>query len=552
MPSRPPLPLGPPSPTGPSVPRTPSRARRTALAIALALPVAAAACLPWLLAGRPPASPADHRLTPPVGFWYWTSRWEPSPASRRALETVHGVPLFVKAGTFTLAPAPAPTAAVPPTEASAPGILADATAFPDDSPPPALPVHLVYSFAPGLLSRFGGLAPAALAAAVARRYLADRAALVPRGWGVQGIQLDLDAPTRLLPRYVTLLAALRSVLPAGDSLSITSLVTWLGHVSFRDLAARADFHCPMPFGDRIPQRLEDAGSISAPGLVEQAIAGAEAVGRPYYLGLPTYGYAQVFDERARLLAVEGRLALDALSEERSVRWSESSPPDGPAPNGDVLSTFLVERPCRVGTIGLLAGWRVRFDTWTADGLARRFAAVAAAVGPACRGLLLFRLPAQRDPLVLDAEVALAAARGGPPAPRARLTLRRTGGSSVRIGLVNEGKIPSAASPASIEVRLSWRGAGLAAFGRGGFEQVETLAGEARSSRLLADTLRFRENLLAAGEHVESAEVELATASKATPTSADAPRARATGRLRWPDGRWEELPPASLELPEVRR
>lgn len=528
-----------PSPGEPALPRRPRRRAALAAAVAGGLVLALVIALTAL---RPAARAAGPL---PLGFWYWTSRWAPSPEARRALAAGSQVPLFVKAATFTVAASGATdasgaTGATDATGATNATVVQEATAFPsDERPPTGTAVHLVYSFAPAFLAALGDLDPAAIAHAVATRYAADRAALAQAGWAVGGLQLDLDAPTRLLPRYAALLAELRPRLPAADRLSITSLVTWIGTRAFRDVAARVDFHCPMPFGDRIPQRIEDTRSISPLALVDVAIARSEALGRPYFLGLPAYGYGLVFDPEGRLASVEGRLALDAVAREEGIALVEAAG-RGAGDNGDVQPLFEVLRPTLVEGIGLRPGWRIRFDTWTASGIAARLRHVAETAGPACRGVLVFRLPTARDPLVVGPETVRAAAAGRLPPARARLVLRRADARSVAVEVANEGPIPTAVAAAAVQVDLTWGGLGLAAFGRGGFDGVETRAANEPASRLRADALRLEKRFLDAGAHVHSA--RLAFAVPGAPAWVEA-----RGRVTWPDGRAEELAPVALDL-----
>src|SRR5919199_1382497 len=75
--------------------------------------------------------------------------------------------------------------------------------------PRALPLHLIYNATPDLLAQLERLDEASLARLAADTLRADTERATRDGAHVVGLQLDLDVPTRLLPRYARVLRLLR-------------------------------------------------------------------------------------------------------------------------------------------------------------------------------------------------------------------------------------------------------------------------------------------------------------------------------------------------------
>ena len=111
---------------------------------------------------------------------------------------------------------------------------------------------------------------------------------------VQGVQLDMDCPTADLAVYASFLHALRAKLP-NTPLSITTLPTWLDQSTFANVVKGLDyFVLQVHFLDK-PKTVEDPITLCNVKRVPRWMEKASALGVPYYVALPTYGYRVYFD-----------------------------------------------------------------------------------------------------------------------------------------------------------------------------------------------------------------------------------------------------------------
>ena len=160
---------------------------------------------------------------------------------------------------------------------------------------PKIPIrtlHLVYRFDGGGVHRALDDDPASAAGRIARAYSEDAARAKEQGWRVAGVQLDLDCPTRRLPRYGEMLARLRGGI-GRKSLSITGLGTWLGGDVSAALRS-VDFWCPQLYEFETPRELSGLTPLSSAGRIEALRPKLEALGVPYRVGIAAHGQALVY------------------------------------------------------------------------------------------------------------------------------------------------------------------------------------------------------------------------------------------------------------------
>jgi hypothetical protein len=127
---------------------------------------------------------------------------------------------------------------------------------------------------------------------------------------VAGIQLDYDCPTAGLMDYRQLLMQLMVRYPHWQW-SITTLPTWFNKsVAFKKLVANLDYFVLQVYTFERPSQANLAiiNTARIPGYLQQAAS----VNAPFYLALPTYGYAVVFDEQGHFVGLE--------AETESYRW----------------------------------------------------------------------------------------------------------------------------------------------------------------------------------------------------------------------------------------
>ncbi|HOE65834.1 MAG TPA: DUF3142 domain-containing protein [Candidatus Hydrogenedentes bacterium] len=153
----------------------------------------------------------------------------------------------------------------------------------------------------------------AIIASVARK--AD-AASKAAGAQMSGIQLDYDCPTSKLETYGETLAAIRGELGSEcGALSITALPAWLRSRSCSRTCRQADFFVLQIHALQRPTTLDAPLVLYETRRFYAYLRGASRIGTPFFVALPTYGYAITFDEQGNFV----RLAAE---------WGNSPPAAG--------------------------------------------------------------------------------------------------------------------------------------------------------------------------------------------------------------------------------
>jgi hypothetical protein len=124
-----------------------------------------------------------------------------------------------------------------------------------------------------------------------------------KGVQIVGVQLDYDCPTSRLTDYRKLLTYLITHHPKWIW-SITTLPTWLSHADFKKLVARLNYFVLQVYTFERPEQLGDDIAIVHTTQVYNYIKQVSNIKTPYYLALPTYGYAVIFDEYGRFVGLE--------------------------------------------------------------------------------------------------------------------------------------------------------------------------------------------------------------------------------------------------------
>ena len=324
-------------------------------------------------------------------FWAWRDEMPANADVERAATEARARELFLRAGQFDVG------------REGSRRIRAATGQFPR-----ALPLHLIYNATPDLLAQLERLDEAALAQLAADTFRADSERAMRDGATVVGLQLDLDVPTRLLPRYARMLRLLRAQLPTSTRLSITGLPTWMQSPALADVLTATDFWIPQCYGAMIPARLEEVAPIATPASVARSVARARELHHPFYAGLAAYGYALLYTQSGAALELRGdidpaRIAHDPnfeLLERRALTDDahKSSTPDDPAasPASCWRYVFRARRDAVTAGLAVRAGDKLMLEAPSAALLRACARAVRAEAGPQLLGLCIFRLPAADD------------------------------------------------------------------------------------------------------------------------------------------------------------
>ncbi|HJR08029.1 MAG TPA: DUF3142 domain-containing protein [Pyrinomonadaceae bacterium] len=316
--------------------------------------------------------------------------------------------------------------------------------------PRALPLHLVYNGTRTLLNAFERVDETALADAIAATFKLDSERAAREGARVDGIQLDFDVPTRLLPRYERVLRALCVQLPPDTQLSITGLPAWMQSASLARTLDAVAFWIPQCYGASIPQRLEDVVSISSPELVAACVAGARRLGRPFYAGLAAYGYAILYSERGALVELRGDLDPAAVARDPNFELIERRPfASNDASSDDAHAATAREWRYVYRALGdglfdnlkIRAGDRLLLDVPAAETLRAYARAAREQGGRNLLGLCIFRLPAKDDPTNLTLPQIAAALADRPTVINTNIKLETVDAQAnrLRINATNDGE-----------------------------------------------------------------------------------------------------------------
>jgi Protein of unknown function (DUF3142) len=379
--------------------------------------------------------------------------------------------------------------------------------------PRAVDLHLVYNGTRTLLGQLESIDEASLAAVISSSYLQDRERATKDQAAVAGIQLDIDVPTRLLKRYAKLLHSLRSSLPAGTTISITGLPTWMNSEDLPEVLKETDFWIPQCYGAEIPQRLSDVTPIASPREVTAAVSRARRLGKPFYAGLAAYSYVLLYGRDERLVFVRGDMDPALIANDSNLEFVQRNPFDTPADKvaSEWRYIYRVKKDCVIDDLVLLGGELLVVDVPTTESLRASARAVREAAGDQLLGICIFRLPSGDDLAALPlARVAAAVkdfALSTEPKLEAKVTDAKDGQSVVSITLADS-SIAGALLNDSIKVDVSVESGAARVVNADGYKSVESLCSSISAapqpcSERLANTFRLRAHALPAGRALEA-------------------------------------------------
>ena len=224
----------------------------------------------------------------PVAFWAWRTESPGSADIRAAVEKAHAQVLFLRAGQIDYQ------------DGNLRRIRPLAGSFPKD-----IKLHLVYNTTRAVLEQLEAIDPQTLAAQIARDFREDSERARRDGAEVRGLQLDIDFPTRLLPRYERTLNALRKELQPGTELSITGLPTWMESPTLMSVLRNVDFWVPQFYGAEIPTHSSQLIPISSPQSITYFVNKARQIDKPFYAGLAAYSVALLYSSSGSLITLRG-------------------------------------------------------------------------------------------------------------------------------------------------------------------------------------------------------------------------------------------------------
>jgi hypothetical protein len=456
------------------------------------------------------ASVPETRIASPldVSFWYWNTPFRLSQKETSQLKDIGVKRLFVRGGTFT----------------HGYGLMEPQQWSGSGSP---FKIDLVFNFDSGLLKHFSALEPKDASTRMATAVNVSLRKAMKAGVRVEGVQFDIDCPTRLLPKYAELLGDIRPKigLNAPWKLSVTGLSSWMGTDGLRQVADKVDFLAPQFYESDIALESDDVRPIGDLHAIRRGLPLANELGKPVYAGLATYGRALLYDPAGHLAGVYHGLQPEDALRHPYLRFQSVAPvrESGSATNlGEDHLALLATGPSAEAR-----GYKLIYDLPTSALLAQELEAVYRAAPANCHGVILYRLPQDQDGMALSLDTVTSVLRGKHPSARISLEVNArqdpwslvdtkgvTRASQVRVLAQNRGDAATGIGPGGLQVLVAWPHMGIDEIAKGDFDATtagrynpETGSFQARPPAEANAVLLTRSRLLS-GEKCESGVIEM--------------------------------------------
>lgn len=258
---------------------------------------------------------------------------------------------------------------------------------------------------------------------------------VSNGVRLAELHLDFDSTEQQLPGYGEWLRALKDDF-RDCRLAFTALPAWLRRAEFPAVAASADGYILQVHSFARPKNYAEDFSLCNPLLAESAVNRAAALGFPFTIALPSYGYSVAFDPAGNYLGISAESDRD---------W----------PAGSRLK-------------------EIRASPRELSVLVTRWQRLAP---PHCQGIIWYRLPVPGDRRNWSWPTLQSVMRGETPAPVVQLSMIWRDSGLVEFQLGNTGQDETYLTG---KVVLKWSGARLlAGDALRGFELIDSEPGHAQ-------------------------------------------------------------------------
>jgi hypothetical protein len=327
----------------------------------------------------------------PVAFWAWRIQTPSDDEIGSAFSKTHAKILFLHAGQIDLS------------DGIAKRIRPVSGKFPTTAE-----THLVYNGTRAFLTNFEQTDIDAIAETIAENFRADQMRAQSDEANVNGIQLDLDIPTRLLPRYAHLIQRVRKLLPADTTLSITGLPTWADSAYIHEVLDEVDFWIPQCYGLTIPKFVEEKIPVSSANEVARIIAKVRLLNKPFYAGLSAYSYAILYARDGSLLELRGDIDPALAGQNADLELVESGTFGRDNRDSQMRYVYRAKNDLVLDGLIIGAGESLVFDLPSAASLRASAKAVRENAGEKLLGICIFRLPTVDDKTTLDVGAITAA------------------------------------------------------------------------------------------------------------------------------------------------
>lgn len=488
-------------------------------------------CAVWLVlwflslctSGCRSLAPAPVAL-PPVSFWYWHTPFVLNSAEIQTLSKLKVQELFIRASTLVY---------------SDDGKTPMRSVLPQvwKSPAKEIPVHLVFPVDASLVRRLETIPEDVFAQGVVEAIRAARNEATKAGVTVAGAQIDLDSPTRLLPRYARVLQAVKAQLDIP--LSITLLTSWYDSRSLAMVLDAVDFSVPQFYEAQTSPTQDTIHPISSLSRFRRGLTRAEKLGKPFRIGLPAYGHALVYDNRGKLRGMfRDAPAAELLNRPDQFKFLGATPMGEDGKAAPTADAFIGEERVEFGPTRKAVAFHLAYDLPTPEMLRRHLDQLRKGTPRNCAGIILYRFPERNEESVLPLTTMESILSGQVPKPNLRITLRTRRQSpfdlveatdpakvervtELFVTVENVGDGPSRVAPTAVDVELRLSLPTMDSARPGTFDKVEGFAGSVtnRASIARADGLHLCANSLRPGEKRIVGPISLKPGAQPTVTAA---------------------------------
>ncbi|HEX4945186.1 MAG TPA: DUF3142 domain-containing protein [Blastocatellia bacterium] len=371
----------------------------------------------------------------PIAFWAWRTNAPNEAEIHKAFAATNAKTLFLRAGQFDLA------------NNSLQRIRPVSGTLPT-----SVELHLVYNATRPFLRGWEQLEPSATAANIANTFRADLVRASNDHARVVGLQLDFDAPTRLLPQYANTLRHLRELLPPNIKLSITGLPTWANSHDIKPVLTTVDFWIPQCYGTTIPTHVKQRIPISSPSEVARTITKMRRLDKPFYAGLSAYSYAILYAKDGGLLELRGDLDPAWAAHHTSLELIERQAFKGEA--SEMRYVYRAKSDVVLDGLIIKAGESLVFDLPSAASLRASARAVRENAGEQLLGICVFRVPMANDETTLSSGEIAAALQDAPEKVATALTLQRSTNHQLQLRATNIGTASAMLSNEAFTIDLA--------------------------------------------------------------------------------------------------
>ncbi|MFT3742810.1 MAG: DUF3142 domain-containing protein [Pyrinomonadaceae bacterium] len=413
----------------------------------------------------------------PVAFWTWGNRTPNSEEVERAISTDRAKTFFIQAGQI---------------DYKGDGLTMIRPTKGDF--PTQLEVHLVYNATPSFLNKLEDVEPEVFGQFVANAFLSELSS--KNADFISGLQLDLDIPTRLLPRYADLLRHTRANLPTEKRLSITGLATWLSSNDLGSVLGEVDFWAPQFYGYEIPKDPTRMLPISSIEQIRVDVAAARSFGKPFYAGLAAYGMALHYSRTNALVEIRGNIPLGKALKYDALQLVESGSLSRDGGAAERYYTFKANYDVVIDGLTISSGEKLAFIQPSSSSLRNAANAVRTFAGDKLVGICIFRFPLSIDETTLSLSEIAASLQDRPTTVEIKSVAENIGPGRFSLSIQDRGTASSLIARDAFVLELPVSSPGLTQVeSYSGFDSVEPMCSIGDRivpcSERRADILRFR-------------------------------------------------------------